>query len=89
MLSSSGSDLLMRRSPGSLCDGTWKVEKELPRDGLFSEDKRGDKQDMVTAAAFPRWGFSRRTGEMSRSAVIVLYFEAPRGVRVVYMFMSK
>lgn len=68
----------MRRSPGSLCDGTWKVEKELPRDGLFSEDKRGHGQDMVTAVAFTRWGLSNCTGEMSHSAVIVLYFEAPR-----------
>lgn len=33
----------MRRSPGSLCGGTWKAEKELPSDGLFSEDKRRDK----------------------------------------------
>lgn len=40
LLSSSCSDLLMRRSPGSLCDGTWKLEKPLPSDGRFSEDKK-------------------------------------------------
>lgn len=34
---SSDSDLFLRRSPGSLCVGTWKLEKELPNDGLFSE----------------------------------------------------
>lgn len=37
---SSDPDLLLRRSPGSLCVGTWKLEKELPNDGLFSEKDR-------------------------------------------------
>lgn len=37
---SSDSDLFLRRSPGSLCDGTWKLEKELPNDGLFSEHEK-------------------------------------------------
>lgn len=35
---SSDPDLLLRRSPGSLCVGIWKLEKELPNDGLFSKN---------------------------------------------------
>lgn len=37
---SSDSDLFLRRSPGSLCVGTWKLEKELPNDGLFSKKQK-------------------------------------------------
>lgn len=30
---------LLRRSPGSRCVGIWKLVKELPSDGLFSENE--------------------------------------------------
>lgn len=59
LLSSSCSDLLMRRSPGSLCDGTWKLEKPLPSDGRFSEDEKLQNGKFFTAARFQSRHFSR------------------------------
>lgn len=44
---SSESDLFLRRRPGSLCVGTWKLEKEPPNDGLFSENKNGNQTLVV------------------------------------------
>lgn len=57
LLSSSGSsDLCLRRRPGSLWDGIWKLEKEPPPDGLFSRTMGGRSGDRTTNIYFNIYG---------------------------------
>lgn len=57
---SSDPDLLLRRSPGSLCVGIWKDEKELPNEGLFSKN-RNDKLHQQENEL--KWGLTYKNAE--------------------------